>query len=40
LEWSAAPPEGKGATLVAIEGIEGDSSLEGITFHWQYMRDQ
>ena len=37
--WSAAPPKGKDAALVAIEGKVG-GSIEGITFHWQYLRDQ
>jgi hypothetical protein len=37
--WSAAPPKGTDAALVAIEGKVG-GSIEGITFHWQYWRNQ
>ncbi len=38
--WTAEPAKDTGATLVSIEGRQGGSSLDGITFVWRYFRNE
>lgn len=39
-DWRADPPEGTAASLLNISGYHGSGHLEGISFHWQFFRDE